>query len=220
MKKAVVILSGGMDSTTLLYDIKNAGKFDKIYALTFDYGQKHVKEIEAAKATCKKLGIEQKIVDIFQLGKELLFKSSLTGEEEVPEGHYAEENMKSTVVPNRNMILLSLAAGYAISVGAQELFYGAHAGDHTIYPDCRPEFISAMQDVLKLCDWTPVMLRAPYSGFTKGDIAVRGKTLNVDYGLTWTCYKGAEKPCGKCGSCTEREEAFLFAEMPDPLTKD
>ena len=216
MEKALVILSGGMDSTTLLYDVVNRGYDTK--AISFNYGQNHSKEIQLAAQTCARLEVPHKIVDIAFMGKELLHKSSLvSGAEAIPEGHYAEENKKSTVVPNRNMILISLAAGYAISEGITNLFYGAHAGDHTIYPDCRPEFVSAMRSALALSDWNKLILEAPYLYKTKGEIASIGKTLNVDYSLTWTCYKGADTACGVCGSCTERLEAFEQAELADPI---
>jgi 7-cyano-7-deazaguanine synthase len=124
--------------------------------------------------------------------------------------------MKQTVVPNRNMVLLALATSYAIGIGAEKLFYGAHSGDHAIYPDCRPEFIKAMQDVIKICDWHKIELEAPFQDIDKGDIAILGKKLNVDYSLSWTCYKGGDKPCGKCGACQERAEAFKKAGYPDP----
>jgi len=212
--KAVLILSGGLDSTTLLYDLLNQG-YD-VSALTFDYHQKHKREILCAKATCAKLRVPQKIVDISVLGE--LAPSSLTRREwDVPEGHYAEESMKQTVVPNRNMVFLSLAASYAIGIGAQELCYAAHAGDHAIYPDCRPVFVSAMETALHLCDWKDLMLRVPYVRMSKGDIVKKGLALGVDYANTWSCYNGGERPCGKCGACTERREAFLEAGARDPL---
>lgn len=135
----------------------------------------------------------------------------------VPEGNYADENMKQTVVPNRNMVLLSIAAAYAIGIKANHLFYGAHAGDHTIYPDCRPAFVSAMTTAFHLCDWSDIILDVPYLHMTKGDIVKRGMSLNVDYSMTWTCYKGGEKPCGKCGSCDERLAAFREAGIKDPV---
>lgn len=213
-EKVIVILSGGMDSTTLLYDVINQG-YD-VYALSFNYNQKHKKELIYAEGTCFKLKIPHKIVDLNVLNQ--LAPSSLTRDNwDVPEGHYAGENMKQTVVPNRNMVLLSLATSYAISIDAKKIFYGAHAGDHDIYPDCRKEFVEKMRDVIKICDWKEVELEAPYLDMDKGDIAIKGKELNVDYSLTWTCYKGKEKACGKCGSCTERLEAFQKAEMEDPI---
>lgn len=215
-KKAVVILSGGMDSTTLLYDVVSQFGTENVSALSFNYGQRHKKELIGAKATCAKLGLEHKVLALDVLNE--VAPSSLTRSDmEVPEGHYAGENMKQTVVPNRNMVMLSLAAAYAMSKGASELFYGAHAGDHTIYPDCRPEFVEAMKKAILIADWNPVTLHAPYSNMDKGDIAIRGAELGVDYSLTWTCYKGLEKACGKCGACQERLEAFEKAETSDPI---
>ncbi len=212
----VIILSGGMDSTTLLYRLVHEKK--EIRAISFNYGQKHSKELEYAKKTCKKLTIPHEIVDLSTLSKAGFFQnSSLTTDIDVPEGHYAEESMKSTVVPNRNMIMLSLAIGYAISVGAKSVYYGAHAGDHAIYPDCRPIFIEKMQEVAKVCHYYPVEIYAPYREYTKGDIIKDGLEMDVDYSLTWTCYKGQEKACGKCGSCTERLEAFEQNGFKDPI---
>jgi 7-cyano-7-deazaguanine synthase len=213
-QKAVIILSGGMDSTTLLYDLINQRY--SIHAVTFDYGQKHKKEISFATKTCELLKIPQKIIDATVLND--LAPSSLTRSDwNVPEGNYADENMKQTVVPNRNMVLLSLAAAYAIGSKAGHLFYGAHAGDHTIYPDCRPVFVSAMTTAFHLCDWNDLTLSAPYLNMSKGEIVKRGLLLGVDYSLTWTCYNGGEKSCGKCGSCDERIAAFREAGAIDPL---
>lgn len=212
--KAVVILSGGMDSTTLLYDVMR--EYD-VFALSFNYNQKHKRELEMAKATCEKLGVEHKVVDLSVLNQ--LAPSALTRDDwDIPEGHYADKNMKQTVVPNRNMVMLSLATSYAISKDAKKLFYGAHAGDHDIYPDCRKEFIDKMREVIKVCDWKEVELEAPYWDIDKGDVAIKGKELNVDYSLTHTCYKGGEKACGKCGACVERREAFEKAGIEDPIT--
>jgi len=214
IKKAVIILSGGMDSTTLLYDIKNKGR--DVYALSFNYGQRHKKELKCAIATCKKLNVPHKIINLKVLGE--VAPSALTRKEQkVPEGHYEAENMKQTVVPNRNMVMLSLATAYAIGIGATELYYGAHAGDHAIYPDCRKEFVESMADTIALCDWKKVKLIVPYLNIDKGDILKRGKKLGVDYSLTWTCYSGRKKACGKCGSCQERLEGFTKAKMVDPI---
>ena len=212
--KSVLILSGGLDSTTLLYDLIHQGH--QVHAITFDYNQKHKKEIECAKAICGNLAVPQKIIDISLLNE--LAPSCLTREQwEVPEGNYADENMKQTVVPNRNMVFLSLAAAFAIGIKADHLFYGAHAGDHTIYPDCRPAFVSAMTTAFHLCDWNDVVLEVPYLYLTKGAIVRRGLSLGVDYSLTWTCYKGGETSCGTCGSCDERLAAFREAGAADPL---
>ncbi|MDD1702564.1 MAG: 7-cyano-7-deazaguanine synthase QueC [Methanoregula sp.] len=213
-KKAVLVFSGGMDSTTLLYDLLGQGY--NVYALTFDYHQKHRKEIRCAEKICKKLNVPQKIVDVSVLNA--LAPSSLTRDNwDVPEGSYTDETMKQTVVPNRNMVFLSLAASYAIGIGAGNLFYAAHAGDHAIYPDCRPVFVSAMTTALHLCDWHDVYLQVPYIRMSKGDIAKKGMALGVDYADTWSCYKGEEISCGKCGACTERREAFRLAGAVDPL---
>jgi len=212
--KGVVILSGGMDSTTLLYDVVKQGY--ETYAVSFDYNQKHKRELDGAKATCEKLGLEHKVLDLGVLNQ--VAPSALTRDDwDIPEGHYADENMKQTVVPNRNMVMLSLATAYAIGKGAKHLFYGAHAGDHDIYPDCRKEYVEALKETIKLADWNEVELKAPYLDIDKGDIAIKGKELGVDYSLTWTCYKGKEDACGKCGSCVERLEAFDKAKIKDPL---
>lgn len=213
-KKAVVVLSGGMDSTTLLYDVKNLG-YD-VYALSFDYGQKHVKELVAARNTCDKLGIPHKILNIQVLNE--VAPSALTRKDwNVPEGHYEAENMKQTVVPNRNMVMLSLATSYAISIKAESLWIGAHSGDHAIYPDCRKSFLLALKEAIALCDWHKISLEAPYVEMSKGDIVKRGVKLGVDYSLTWSCYKGDEKACGKCGTCVERLEAMEYAGTKDPI---
>jgi 7-cyano-7-deazaguanine synthase len=215
MSRTVIILSGGMDSTTLLYDLHSRGH--ELFALSFDYGQKHARELECAVDLCAGLQIPHYIVDLaWELGP--LLSSSLTRENEpIPTGHYQDESMKSTVVPNRNMIMLSVAAGYAITIGANAIAYAAHAGDHAIYPDCRPVFREALQGVLNVCHYEPIELVTPYIDITKGDICAIGRDLGVPYQLTWTCYLGEEYPCGKCGACTERREAFDFAGIPDPL---
>jgi len=214
--RCVIILSGGMDSTTLLYKILQEKK--EVYALSFNYGQKHKKELEYAKKTCQSLKISHKIIELNSLTNAGLFgQSSLTSSETVPEGHYAAENMKSTVVPNRNMIMLSMAVAYAISLDCGAVFYGAHAGDHAIYPDCRPIFVERMQLAAEVCHYFPVQIIAPYLHQNKGDIVAEGTKLGVNYAQTWTCYKGGEKACGKCGSCTERLEAFKQNGIQDPL---
>lgn len=213
-KKAVIILSGGLDSTTLLYDIISQGY--EVKAISFNYGQKHKKELLGAIKTCKKLNIEHKILNLDVLNQ--IAPSALTRDDwEIPEGHYEDENMKQTVVPNRNMVMLSLATSYGVAEKVDKLFYGAHAGDHEIYPDCRKEFVDKMADVISICDWHSVSLEAPYWSFTKGDIVRRGIELGVPYEDTWTCYKGLEKACGVCGSCQERLEAFSLNKLKDPI---
>ncbi|WP_461537096.1 7-cyano-7-deazaguanine synthase QueC [Spongorhabdus nitratireducens] len=216
-EKAVVIYSGGMDSFTVLNKAHKAGY--ELHALSFNYGQKHSKELEYAANVCASLGIPHKIVDITAINT-LMSGSSLisNAEDEIPEGHYEEDNMKSTVVPNRNMILLSLATAYAISLKAGKVFYGAHSGDHTIYPDCRPEFVEAVNNVTKIADWQPVEIMAPYLYDSKIEILRDGLSMRLDYGQTWTCYNGREQACGKCGACQERLEAFELNNSTDPLS--
>lgn len=212
--KVVVIYSGGMDSFTVLHKAVQAGH--DVYALSFNYGQRHVKELQCAAQVCQELGIKHKIVDISAINQ-LLAGSSLTDNIDIPEGHYAADNMKSTVVPNRNMILLSLAVGYAVSLGASQVYYGAHSGDHFIYPDCRPEFVQKMHDVCQIANYEPVAIVSPYLSQSKIDILADGLAMGLDYSKTWTCYNGREKACGKCGSCQERLEAFALNKAVDPL---
>ena len=212
--KVVVIFSGGMDSFTVLNRALKDGK--EVYALTFDYGQKHVKEIACASKVCQQLSVAHKVIDISAINQ-LLAGSSLTDDIEIPEGHYEAESMKSTVVPNRNMILLSLAVGYAVSVKASQVYYGAHSGDHAIYPDCRPEFVMKMNDVCKIANYEAVEIFSPYLTNNKSDILTDGLKMGLSYEDTWTCYNGREKACGKCGACQERLEAFADNNITDPL---
>lgn len=213
-EKVVIIYSGGMDSYTVLNRAIRDGY--KPYPLTFNYGQRHKKEIDVAAAVCQELGLEHKIVDITAINQ-LLQGSSLTSDIEIPEGHYEQENMKSTVVPNRNMILLSLAIGYAVSIGASKVFYGAHSGDHAIYPDCRPEFVNKMNEVSQIANYEPVEIVSPYLKQSKIEILKDGLSMGLDYGKSWTCYNGREKACGRCGACQERLEAFRLNNCEDPL---
>ena len=215
MKKIVVVFSGGMDSFTLLNRAIRDG-FD-IFALSFDYGQKHRRELDCAQIVTKQKNIPHKISDITALAELLKSSSLVSNSIDVPDGHYEAENMKSTIVPNRNMILLSIAIGYAVDIGAEEVWYGAHAGDHAIYPDCRPEFVDKMNDVAAIANFSPVTLFAPYLYQDKFDILKEGLSMELDYSNTWTCYKGKEKACGTCGSCTERLEAFNKFGIDDPL---
>ena len=213
-EKVVVIFSGGMDSFTVLNRAIKDGK--DVYALSFDYGQRHVKELDCAAQICQELAIKHKVIDISAINQ-LLAGSSLTDDIDIPEGHYEAENMKSTVVPNRNMILLSLAVGYAVSVRASQVYYGAHSGDHAIYPDCRPEFVMKMNDVCQIANYEPVEIFSPYLNNSKTEILTDGLTMNLDYSKTWTCYNGRELACGKCGACQERLEAFRDNNAVDPI---
>ncbi len=214
MPKTILILSGGMDSVTLLYHLKAKGHILK--ALTIDYGQRHRKEIQYAQTVCKELMVEHQVASLTGITHLLGGSSQTDPNIPVPEGHYEEESMKLTVVPNRNMIMLSVAIGWAITEKADNVAYAAHAGDHAIYPDCRPEFADKINEIAQLADWHKVELIRPFIGMDKGDIAKRGQELGLDYTKTWTCYKGLEKHCGKCGACQERQEAFKKHEVPDP----
>ena len=213
-QKVVVIYSGGMDSFTVLN--KAIADGFEVYPLSFDYGQRHKKELDYAARVCEELNVPHKIVDISAINT-LIGGSSLTSDIDVPEGHYEEESMKSTVVPNRNMILLSLAIGYAVSLNASKVYYGAHSGDHAIYPDCRPEFVQKMNDVSLIANYEAVEIYSPYLHVSKIDILTDGLAMGLDYGKTWTCYTGREKACGKCGACQERLEAFEKNAVTDPL---
>lgn len=212
-EKAVAIYSGGLDSTVLLYSLL-ANNFD-VLPLSIDYGQRHRKELESAKLFCERLSLPHQVADLSAI-KHLLAGSSQTSDEiDVPEGHYTDATMKQTVVPNRNMIMLSVAAGYAISQKADVVVYGAHAGDHAIYPDCRPEFAAAVDLSIMLADWHRVRLLRPFITVTKADIVHAGNALGVPMHLTWSCYKGGDRHCGKCGTCVERKEAFQIAGVED-----
>lgn len=210
----VVVYSGGMDSFTLLHRARAAGH--QVHALSFDYGQRHVRELDCARQVCADLGISHRVLDVTAMSQ-IMGGSALTDDIDVPEGHYEDANMKATVVPNRNMILLSLAIGYAVSLKANAVWYGAHGGDHAIYPDCRPEFVEKMDAVSRIANYEPVAVVAPYLHNTKGDILRDGLAMGLDYSQTWTCYNGREKACGRCGSCVERLEAFAENGVQDPL---
>lgn len=213
--KVLAIVSGGMDSVTMLHDLHNQGH--QLSVVSFDYGQRHVKELEVAKANADKLGLDHKIIRMDFLAQ-LLDNSALTGDVDVPEGHYENENMKLTVVPNRNMIMASIAIGLAVNNGQDAIAMGVHSGDHAIYPDCRPEFISALREVSLIANYEPIDVLAPYLELDKGSIIARGLRIDtMDYSQTWTCYKGLDKACGVCGSCQERLEGFKLNNMEDPI---
>ncbi len=201
-----------MDSITLMHDYKERIAL----AVTFDYGSNHnAREIECARRQCGLLGIEHLVIPLAFIGQ--YFKSSLlSGADEIPEGHYADENMKSTVVPFRNGIMLAVACGLAESRGLRHVLIANHGGDHAIYPDCRRGFVEAMSRAMQEGTYDGVDIIAPYTDITKSDIAARGAGLGVDYSITSSCYKGGEKHCGLCGTCVERKEAFRLAGLEDP----
>lgn len=212
MKKSLIILSGGMDSVTLLYDKKD----EIAVAVTFDYGSNHNKrEEEFTKYHCEKLGIEHIIIPLTFIHD--YFKSSLLeGASAIPDGHYEDETMKSTVVPFRNGIMLSVACGLAESRELEKVLIANHFGDHAIYPDCRKGFIDAISEAMRNGTYKGITIDAPYTTITKTDIAKIGKSLGIDYSKTYSCYKGGEKHCGKCGTCVERKEALRDAGIEDP----
>lgn len=217
-RKAVVILSGGIDSSTLLYD--RASKGCEVSALTFIYGQKHEREIGSARAICNELSVSHRIVDLSPL-KLILSGSALTDPDveipDVPETSEHYDTLKTTIVPNRNAIFLSIAVGYAVSTGAGSVLFGAHHSDRGVYPDCRAEFVEAFQAAERLAtDMPELRIEAPYAGLDKADIVKLGTGLGVPFGLAWSCYKGGEIHCGVCSSCRERKRAFAEAGVLDP----
>ena len=216
MKDSLIILSGGMDSVTMLHDFCN----DITLAVTFDYGSNHNKrEAACAAYHCQLLGIKHILIPLDFMGK--YFKSSLLeGAEAIPEGHYASENMKSTVVPFRNGIMLAIACGIAESNGLKHVMMSNHSGDHAIYPDCRQEFVDAMTAAMSAGTYEHIDLVAPYTAISKTDIARIGKRLGIDYSTTYSCYKGGEHHCGKCGTCVERKEALRDAGIDDNTIYD
>lgn len=216
--KVVAIVSGGMDSVTMAYLLKHEG-WD-LHLLSFDYGQRHRKELQFAYNNSLLLDAPWRLVDLHTV-QSLLGGSALTDTSiAVPHGHYADETMKKTVVPNRNSIMLNIAAGWAISLGAQCVATAVHAGDHAIYPDCRPEFLRQLEKTLKVANEGFIHERflviAPFVHNTKTEIAQKGRELGVDWKQTWSCYEGGEFHCGLCGTCIERREAFHDAGVDDP----
>jgi 7-cyano-7-deazaguanine synthase len=217
---AIAIVSGGMDSITLTYDLVDQGYDVKL--LSFDYGQRHRKELNSASFFAHRLGLQHRVVDLSAL-RDLLSGSALTQDEVVvPDGHYTEDSMRITVVPNRNAIMLAIAWGWCTALKAEFVATAVHAGDHAIYPDCRPEFIRATNEMFRLATLgfsdENAFVFAPYIHMTKSEIVREGTKLRVPYEHTWSCYKGGDKHCGQCGTCTERVEAFKLAGVTDPTT--
>ena len=227
-KKAVSLLSGGMDSTVLAYMLKADGH--DVHLLSFDYGQRHVKELAAAAMIAEQLNVRHDVVALLVGGypegglsplATVIGTSSLTNSAiEVPDGHYAEETMRITVVPNRNAIMLSIAYGVAVADKADLVAFAAHAGDHAIYPDCRPEFVTSLNAALQIGNTGFVnplpQVKGPFLTTDKAGIVTIGTGLGVPFELTWSCYKGEKIHCGRCGTCVERKEAFQLAKIDDP----
>ncbi len=213
-KRVVLTLSGGMDSTTLLYQLLSQGHH--VQALGIDYGQSHLKELDAAARICAQAGVPFKSADLSAVVGFLAGSALTSPDVEIPSGEYDPESMKVTVVPNRNMLMLAVALAWAISSECDTVAYAAHAGDHEVYPDCRPEFVRALANTAGLCHYEPIELMAPFLHLAKVDIVRLGNRLGVPYDLTWSCYRGEELQCGSCGTCRERANAFARAGVPDP----
>lgn len=212
--QVVLIHSGGLDSTVLLHHLKAEGH--GLRTLSVHYGQRHARELDCAATIARRLGVEHQLADLRSMSP-LFGDNSLTSTTRaVPAGHYAEAAMKATVVPNRNMLLLAIATSWALALKADAVAYAAHGGDHTIYPDCRPEFAEAMARAIGLADWHRVELIRPFVSWTKAAIVRRGSELQVPFADTWSCYVGGALHCGRCGTCIERREAFHLAGVVDP----
>ncbi len=214
----VAIVSGGMDSVTLAHHLHDIGH--DLTLVSVDYGQRHRCELVMAERAAGRLGADWCLVDLSSITR-LLTGSALTDPTVgVPEGHYADESMRATVVPNRNAMLLDVAVGVAVARGATGVATGVHAGDHAVYPDCRPEFIAAFQAMTRIANEGFMVdgfeVLAPFVNQGKHDIAAHGHTLGVPWDQTWSCYQGGEVHCGKCGTCVERIEAFTLAGVADP----
>lgn len=215
--KTVILCSGGIDSVTLAHKI--AAEHELVRLLTFDYGQRHAKELEFAALTAQRLGARHDVVDISALAQFLASSSLIDGAADaIPDGHYAEATMKSTIVPNRNAIMLTIAFGIASGMQAEAVGIAVHSGDHFIYPDCRPDFVDAFRSMQEkaLEGMGEVALLAPFVHTSKAGIVTEGARLGVPFAETWSCYKGGEVHCGRCGTCVERAEAFHLAGIPDP----
>jgi 7-cyano-7-deazaguanine synthase len=217
--KTLVICSGGLDSVSLAHLISAKGGLSRI--VSFDYGQRHRKELGFARACAERLGVPFHLIDMRPVGA-VLTGSALTDDLDVPEGHYAEENMKVTVVPNRNAIMLTIAFGIAAARGDEAVATAVHGGDHFIYPDCRPAFTEAFETMQRaaLDGYADVRLHTPFVHRTKADIVAKGAQVNTPFAETWSCYKGGENHCGRCGTCVERREAFHLAGVADPTVYD
>ncbi|MER9597916.1 7-cyano-7-deazaguanine synthase QueC [Mesorhizobium sp. M0244] len=212
---ALIICSGGLDSVSLAHKVATEQKL--IGLLSFDYGQRHKKELGFASICAKRLGVPHQIVEIRDVGRKLS-GSALTDNVDVPDGHYAEDSMRITVVPNRNAIMLAIAFGVAAAQKADVVATAVHGGDHFIYPDCRPAFVDAFQTMQNhaLAGYADIRLYAPYVNMSKADIVSEGAKYGTPFEATWSCYKGGARHCGRCGTCVERREAFDLAGIADP----
>ena len=215
--KTVVVLSGGLDSTTLLYHLRAEGH--EVKALTINYSQRHAREIACAQKICAELGIEHRLVElpglVSVLGNNALTNTNI----DVPTGEYQNGTIQVTTVPNRNMIMLSVAIGWAASMDFNGVAFGAHTGEHTNYPDCKPPFADAMNVAAQVCDWNPIAVYSPFIDWSKGQIVARGIDLGVPFEKTWSCYEGGDEPCGKCSTCLDRKVAFELVSSDDPLLR-
>lgn len=217
-RRVVAVVSGGLDSTTMAYSLRAQGY--ALNAISFDYGQRHRKELEFAERMAADLDAPWTLIDLHAAGlTSVLSGSALTDESvAIPDGHYADESMRITVVPNRNAIMLSIACALAVTREAGAVAFGAHTGDHFIYPDCRPEFVRAFESMVNLAveGLASIEIITPFLAMTKADIVRLGSELNVPFERTWSCYKGGAMHCGTCGTCFERREAFAQARVTDP----
>jgi 7-cyano-7-deazaguanine synthase len=217
MPAAIAVVSGGLDSVTLAHLLDSEGY--KLHLLAFNYGQRHLKEIEYARLCARRLGAAFDIMDLSSLGP-LLKGSALTDDIAVPHGHYAAPSMAITIVPNRNAIMLAVAYGVAVAENAEVVAAGMHAGDHPVYPDCRPAFLESFEAMQRIAvegsGYPDLRLHAPFVGSKKTDIVALGARLGVPFEETWSCYEGGDVHCGRCGTCVERREAFELAGVADP----
>ncbi|MDX1779685.1 MAG: 7-cyano-7-deazaguanine synthase QueC [Thalassovita sp.] len=213
--KTLVICSGGLDSVSLAHMISDQDELTRL--VSFDYGQRHRKELDYAAAAAERLGVPHHVIDMRNIGAALT-GSALTDDIDVPDGHYAEETMKITVVPNRNAIMLTIAYGIAAANGDEAVATAVHGGDHFIYPDCRPAFTESFDTMQRaaLDGYADVRLHTPFVHRSKADIVTEGARVNTPFADTWSCYKGGEHHCGRCGTCVERREAFDLAGIADP----
>lgn len=212
-RKCIVVFSGGMDSITLLNLVKAEGY--EVHGLSFNYGQKHKKELKYAEKWARELCESWKLIGL-DFMKDVAGNSALMKLGEIPREHYTHENQKQTVVPNRNMVMISIGVALAENIGAEKVFFGAHKNDRAIYPDCRAEFVEAVSKCSALATFKNVTVEAPFVDMFKWQIARIGNELGVDFEKTWSCYEGEDRHCGECGTCQERKEAFKLAGLPDP----